>query len=281
MPDYKTGRLSVSEQESIKKMVGSKSIAEIADLLRRRPQTIKNFAKKMPALEAEENIHDIERTPIWRDLQRQLEDEELLLFREEYIRYIEQFKNDVLYTETVQICDAIKLGILGNRCLAETKTLNGAMRKLDEEISRITEENDGHLTPEAMDIEQQRMALLANFETQSKEYQNFMNLKDKAFKALKVTRDQRYAKVESARTSFVNWMQNILEDSEHNVRVGKYIEKNRLAMEKEGRRLSQPYQYEDGDYDIPFLNADTVNQDYEELNEGAFDDDIDEDIATR
>ena len=264
--NLKTGRLSYEEQEFIRENKDKMSINDMAKELSRRMLSIRSFVNKLPRKELKEKTEGLESTPMWESLKAQLTDIELSMFAEEYTRYIEQFKNDVLHTEMVQICDSIKSGILANRCLEQMKYIADGVKDVQKQIARAQNEDMSNVDS-FLALEGQNAALLGAHEAASKEYQNYIKMKNDAFKSLKATRDQRYAKVESARTSFVNWMKLLLEDDVTREKIRVYIEKSRIAMEREKRRLAVPFKYDDDEYDIPFLNHETVMQDYEELNE--------------
>jgi hypothetical protein len=77
---------------------------------------------------------------------------------------------------------------------------------------------------------------------------------------MKGTREQRIKRLEDSKQSFVSWVAHLMQDPDTMKKYGIEMEKMRLAMKKEGERLSAFHQYEDGTIDQPFLTPDTIKE---------------------
>ena len=77
-------------------------------------------------------------------------------------------------------------------------------------------------------------------------------------KEMKGTREQRIKRLEDSKQSFTSWVASLMQDPALMKQYGIEMEKMRMAMKKEGERLSGLHQYEDGTVDQPFLTPDTV-----------------------
>jgi hypothetical protein len=80
-------------------------------------------------------------------------------------------------------------------------------------------------------------------------------------KDLKATREQRVKRLEDSKQTFIGWVRNLMTNPEARREIGTSMEKMRLAMIKEGERLSEYHKYEDGSIDQPFLTPDSVKDD--------------------
>lgn len=107
-------------------------------------------------------------------------------------------------------------------------------------------------------LERQIASLRAAKESLSREFKDLQTKKASLYKDLKATREQRVQKLESNKKTLSSLIQQILRDPEFFETEGKYLEKMRLAMEEEKKRLSDYHTYEDGAVDRPFLNSETV-----------------------
>ena len=78
------------------------------------------------------------------------------------------------------------------------------------------------------------------------------------FKDLKATREQRIAKLENNKSTMAGLIEKILRDPDFFEEQGKNIEKMRISMNNELKRLGDYHKYDDGAIDIPFLTPETV-----------------------
>lgn len=261
----KTGRLSAEEWEYIEKFADTKSPELIAVELDRRLEPVQKYLKKIGKFENQKQAlivqaeYDIKSRPYWKEVCRQFDEDELELFLYHWSQIIAQFKKDVLATEELQIVDTVKLEILMNRALREQQQSMERVRLLDEDLrterSRDPDQQDRELI---YNIERQIASLMAAKESLSREFKDLQKKKADMFKDLKATREQRIQKLENSKSTMAELIERILRDPQFFTEQGKELEKMRLAMENEKKRLGDYHKYEDGMVDVPLLTPETV-----------------------
>ena len=146
-----------------------------------------------------------------------------------------------------------------DRALKEQKESATRIDELEEELiiakSVASDQQDRETI---FSIERQIASMRAAKESLSREFKELLSRKENIFKNLKATREQRIQKLESSKVTLSGLIEKILRDPDFYEEQGKFLEKMRLAMEEEKRRLSDFYKYDDGEIDQPFLTPDTV-----------------------
>jgi hypothetical protein len=263
----KKGRFSKTEQDFIKKNYKSLSPFDIAIKLDRDPASIESYIDlKLDSTVLDdreiEALHDLKSRPFWKELEKQFSEEELQSLLYHWSRIITQFRDDVLPTEELQIIDAIKLEILMNRALTSQQTNMRDVRRYE---GLVTEEKAQALEIQDKDhiygLERQIAILRAAQESLTRDYKDLQTKKAGMLKDLKATREQRIRRLEDSKQTFIGWVRNLMSNPDVRKKIGKDMEKMRLAMEAEKDRLSEYHKYEDGNIDQPFLTPDTVKDD--------------------
>lgn len=258
----KKGRLSKEEIRFISSNLDNLTVDDLAKKLDRDVDSIDAFIKRKlkRGLSLEEEVaFDLEDRPYWIELQSQFTEEELELFKYHWTRIIAQFKDDVFPTEELQVVDVIKLEILMNRCLKSNKDNITEMNILEKMIrDERALEKDQRDQDYIMNMERQMAALRASQESLNRDYRELQSKKASMLREMKGTREQRIKRLEDSKQSFIAWVASLMQDPETLKRYGIEMEKMRLAMKKEGERLSAFHKYEDGTIDQPFLTPDTV-----------------------
>tara|TARA_R110002020_G_scaffold103752_13_gene243167 strand:+ start:3016 stop:3801 length:786 start_codon:yes stop_codon:yes gene_type:complete len=256
------GRFSKKEIKYIKENVKNMSSEDMAEHLDRDPASVDEFIKrefKVGLSSEEEAAYQLEARPYWVELKQQFSQQELELFKYHWTRVISQFKDDVIPTEEIQVVDLIKLELLMNRCLKLNKS-NMDQINVFEELVR----DERALDPDQQDVdtiinlERQVASLRAAQESLNRDYRDLQTKKNSMLKEMKATREQRVKRYEDSKHSFTGWVVHLINNPELTKSYGLEMERMRLAMEKEGERLGQFHQYEDGEVDQPFLTPDTV-----------------------
>ena len=264
----KKGRFSKTEQEFIRENHKKMSTLEIATHLDRDPISIESYVNEKignTTLDDREieALHDLQNRPFWKDLQKQFSEEELQSLLYHWGRIITQFRDDVLPTEELQIIDAIKLEILMNRALIGQQT---NMRNISDYEEMVTVEKNKSLEIQDNDyiynLERQIAVSRAAQESLTREYKDLQTKKASMLKDLKATREQRIKRLEDSKQTFIGWVRNLMSNPDTRRELGIEMEKMRLAMKEEEKRLSNYHHYEDGGVDQPFLTPDTV-KDYQ------------------
>jgi hypothetical protein len=258
----KKGRISKEEERTISRLVESMTPEDIAKKLNRDTSSIESFIKrkfKVGLTNEEFAAYSLEDRPYWVELKAQFTDHELELFKYHWSRIISQFKDDVFPTEELQVVDVIKLEILMNRCLKGNKEnieqINTYDHMIKDERSRDKDQQDHDYI---INLERQVASLRASQESLNRDYRELQAKKASMLREMKGTREQRIKRLEDSKQSFTSWVASMMQDPERMKRYGIEMEKMRRAMVKEGERLSQFHQYEDGVIDQPFLTPDTV-----------------------
>ena len=263
----KKGRFSKSEQEYIKDNYKDMSTMDIGTHLDRDPVSIEAYIESK--LDSSilndreiEALHDLKSRPFWKDLQAQFSEEELQSLLYHWGRITTQFRDDVLPTEELQIIDAIKLELLMNRALTSQQSNTNLIRTYED---LVTEEKKISLESQDKDhiynLERQVAVLRAAQESLTRDYRDLQTKKSGMLKDLKATREQRIKRLEDSKQTFIGWVRNLMTNPEARREMGNNMEKMRLAMIEENKRLSAYHKYEDGSIDQPFLTPDSVKDD--------------------
>lgn len=259
----KKGPWSQQEREFIAQNHEKMLPAEIARRLGRSVDTVQQFIEKNLSTQfiqlARGAEYNIKASPVWADLEKQFSPDELDMFLYHWGRIISQFKDDVFPTEELQVVDVIKLELLMNRMQTQNRDVITKIKELEEDIKAekskdLVDQNRDYL----FNLERQVAGLRAAQEAVNKDYLEMLNKKNLILKEMKATRDQRIKNVESSKTSYVAWMQQLLADNDLRMRLGVQAEKMRLAKEVELERLSDYHTYIDGQLDQPMLTPDTI-----------------------
>ena len=260
----KKGRFTKTEQEFIKNNHREMSVLDIATHLDRDPASVESYVKDKignTTLDDREieALHDLQNRPFWKDLEKQFSEEELQSLLYHWGRIITQFRDDVLPTEELQIIDAIKLEILMNRALIGQQD---NMRSIDQFQDAVTVEKNKDLELQDKDyiynLERQIEVCRDAQDSLTRDYKDLQTKKAAMLKDLKATREQRIKRLEDSKQTFIGWVRNLMSNPDTRREMGIEMEKMRLAMKQEEKRLSEYHQYEAGGIDQPFLTPDTV-----------------------
>lgn len=256
------GRLDLDEQNYIKRHVKVYSYDEIAVKLDRDPKSIKQWIEQNIGFTDNDGVeidavNDLKKKAYWVDLVEQFSSEELDMFIFHWKKMYAQFKDDVFHTEEIQILDTIKLEILMNRCL---KNQNESL-KMMKDLASQREREKSQDNPDMMfidNLDRQILSIKASQEIMSRDFKDLQTKKAAMLKDLKGTREQRIKAIEESKQTFGGLIKKIITDVSFRKEVGLEMEKMRLAMEAEKKRLASPHKYVDGSLDLPLLTSETV-----------------------
>jgi len=264
----KLGRLSNLEIGYIQDHVHERTYEEIADHLQREPDSIRNFIENKlgihPTLnEAALSIVSLREKPVWKSLEKQFSQEELNDFEFNWYSINDQFHNDVMASEEHQIIDVIRIDLLMGRNLTEQQGSLTRLKLLRDEITDLKHgiDKDKQDKKTIAKLEEQIGYLQLARTTLTKDYREFQDHKNKLWGVLKATRNQRIERIESSKQSFNKWMADIIEFPERRRKLGRDMEKMRLACLQETERLGEYHSYEDDILDRPLLTPETVGED--------------------
>lgn len=265
------------DKEQILNLSKTMGVTEIATLLNKSEAQVKRVIRQSELMlkadrrlaslnEKEVEIaKDIKRTKTWQQLTEELSPNELLYYEEKYAQYMAQFKDDVLVTEQTQISLLIKFEIMMHR---NAKAKYSAAQ----EIARLVSMQNDYLStfPDRSAMSEQDREYVLSLEAQiqaAKQAEQarsseFIKLEEKhqaLLKDLKATREQRVTRIESSKQSFLAIIKQ-LQDEENRELMGRHMEIMKHVSSKEMERLGSAHVYEDGNADLPILNADTMEE---------------------
>lgn len=258
----KRGKLSREEMDFIHQNISTLDISQIAIQLNRSEATVQKYAKAHNLTYkgmSEEKYDDtillnkLEERPYYDEVLKQFTDEELNYFRITWVRIIKQFREDVLYTEELEIKQWITLDILANRCMKDRKHQIEQVDRLQKLLDDLYD-----VPVEMRDMEQitaleTELAMVRNaIGSYTTEHAKILDKIKDITKSLKAARDQRIKRIEDSKSSWAGFIR-ALEDEELRARVGEDAEIMVMAKEAAKERLSKYHTYEDGGVDQPFL----------------------------
>jgi hypothetical protein len=195
--------------------------------------------------------------PEWEQLEAQFTDEELEFFLYRYVQLMGQFGRDgVLHTEEIMIFQLISNEIVTNRSLAGQKYLVGEVARLQEELE-LLDEDDSKSRSRARALREQIEVNMKSLGDAKRGLDGSLKQTQSFLKDLKGLREQRIKQLESAGTSFVEFLR-ALQDEDFRAAQDEDMELVRRAAEKERARLSRPHTYLDGTVEPPLLTPETV-----------------------
>lgn len=272
----KRGRMSKYEIQFITDNTHNMDYLALAKALNRRPDSVRAYmedklglvislAMDTSPVSLKAVQYDIETEEFWPIILKQFDDEELIIFRYQWNKIYKQFGGDVLPTEELQIIDIIKLEVLMNRNLKEQRDSKTGIEELEHEIL-ITKEQEPVDKMWLASLQQQLGFFRTAQTTMGKDYRELLDRKEKQFKAIKGTRNQRLDRIENSNESFLQWMSEIIDNPQRRKQLGIRMEKMRLAVLDEKIRLAAYHKYEDGNVDQPLLSHETVKEDNGRVN---------------
>ena len=266
---YKPGRLTNDEQKFIHENIYQYNYTELSEKLNKHPESIRKYCVKEglahdSSAQQSSLRYELETSPFYQSLKEQFTETELERIKKDWYEIKKQFKDDILYTEEMQILDVVKTSALMDRCLIMVKTAQEqieALRDRNRQLRSIDPREISHT--ETAEIEHNNSTiyqLMANSTNCNKEYQNLLKEKKTLLDKIKGSRDQRIQSIEKRKETFGNLISSYLNKPSLRREIGLFIEKMRVSVDNEVIRLSELHEYQDGLIDQPLLNSKTVMQ---------------------
>jgi len=275
MSKKKRGPLSKKEQETIRNQSKMLTAEEIAKELNRSPEPILKFMEKEGLSHASMTQHEqdtvalraaLHRREYWPAIQDQFSNRELEYFESSWIELMIQFRENMMYSEELQLKQFITLEILANRCLEDRnriiEDIDTKQAELDELYRQDPEERDHE---RAAFLEQMIAAGRGAEGTHAAEYDKFINRQQALSKDLKATRDKRIQRIEDSQTTLTGFLRRLEEDRKFRERLEQEAGVTELARIMATQRFAEWHTYGDDKVDQPFLNTDTVKDDEEQV----------------
>lgn len=238
--------------------------AQIAEKLGRRPDTVKKYIRDVLGKPVTSSIelsaeYSIKRSPIWNELRGQFTPDELKMFVYYWGRIINQFKDDVLPTEEMQIIDYIRIEILISRLLTQQQKNMEEILEFEKNIKAEKDSGCADIMKIQMLGDQMNMRRAAQ-QSISKDHKDLVQQKTSILDKMKGSRADRIKMLESSKETILGWIKEIMSNQNIRNKLGIQMAKMRLAMVEEEKRLGSMHTYVDGSKDIPLLTNETVNK---------------------
>jgi hypothetical protein len=264
------------------------SFADIGRALNRNPHTIRKYCqrnalsndiaskKKYTDNRAKHNHHLVV-------MQEQLSKTEYEFAVQVYKGMMDQFGNDVIYSEEVQIIEYCMITCLLNRALSremelsisikEQKVIRSDWQKKKDDLSTDKKDEDVDEDDEAekydledyyLDKIEQIDLRIADMQTEyiqvKKDQINFLDRKENITKALHVSRKDRAQEITKVNQNFGDLIMFMKKNEEFRKTIGLEIERMRLGIKEEYLRLSDLHLFADNIEDYPILNTEVISR---------------------
>jgi len=273
----KPGALSAEDINFITVNCTKLTAAQIASSINRRVEPVLKFIKEhnltslddLDGMDEEYQtlLMELQKKVFYKELKKQLDDDELKYFTAHWIEFISQFGGDVLASEQMQVKELIIIDILNNRIMQKRlmamNDINRLTTSINDEYKKPLPQNPPIVLPTERDI-----GLVASLEGQlgmakaadsnlTTESTKLSKDKKDLYTALKATRDQRFKTIESGEQTFMKLIKELYNE-EVRQRVGEEAELIKKATEKKKDELYDYHKYGDATLDIPILNSESA-----------------------
>ncbi len=263
----KVGALSPADKVFIEDNSEIKSIVWIAEKLDRNTEPVENYIKKNGLITYGMSPEDIRRKELigvlhtksyWRNVERQLTEDELETFEMMWADLMMSFNEDVMFAEELQMNQLIMINILITRVMRDSKKHEQEMFSLQEQIDNMLAQDEGERDSVLLGHLEQELSM-ARSAAGSFTVTHMKLLGESKFlhKDLKTTRDQRLKLIEDSKETFTDLIK-FLDDEGTRINQGQEMELRRIAKDKAYFQLAQYHEYADGVVDRPILNSETV-----------------------
>ena len=273
MAKYSTGRLSneMKRMIPIYKKQGL-TIEEIAERIDRSPVGIRKYLNDIGYVDEDLPVMDddshaislaLRQKPYWRNLKAQFNLHELELFEYLWVKMMmEQFRQDLLPAEELQVKQLLTLEILINRSIEDRQTQIKEVGKIHKELDKEYKKKPDARNDAMVEFLESKLAYArSSVSNNTTEHTKLLDKTEKIQKDLKATRDQRVKRIDDSKTSWGGLIK-VLDDEQYRKRMGHEAELMNVAKGKVLDELSEWHEYgTNTDYtelDIPILNEDTV-----------------------
>lgn len=271
----KDGRLTEKDIKFLRDNYTELDHLELAAKLKRNPNTIKKALKKIiaednarGAFKGMLSAHDLRSQAFWGQLKKQFSIDELKVFEANWNGIIaEQFKEDILYTEKLQLKALLETQIFLDRNAEERKKsviererLEGL---LEEFYNRPKEDRDQKWQDDVMMLEQNIQFLRDSGKANTQEQTQLQTTSARLTSELKGSRKDRVEKATEGSLGWTDLLRKLEDETFRNqaTRQGRLLD---MASEKVKIELSDYHTYADNTLDRPILNSETVLLEVEE-----------------
>ena len=247
-------KLSKADREYIDKHHSAQSPDEISLFLRKPAELIEQYILTI----SDDSRKNLRSSKAWQQLKDEFDTDELEYFEEQYTKYIDQFREDVLVTEETQIFLVIKFEIMMHRNAKGKRNASKEIARLSrlqtDFLARFSSPDDMSDNDRTylLNLETQIQACKAAEQARSVEYIKLEEKHQALLKDLKATRDQRVTRIESSKETYLAIIKKLADEEEREI-AGRQMELMKMATDREFKRLTAPHTFEDGSQDSPVL----------------------------
>lgn len=207
---------------------------------------------------------DFKKSHLYVALKKQLSEEEIDIYIEEYGRICCQFE-DIVTSEFFQIDDFLKHRILISRQIT-------AMRIIQQEIDQLTQWVSSNPITENMSAEERKNVVMtintigdkrSDIDTANTRYDKLCGERDKIEKKLNATRRDRLEQLAGGKETFMKLVASIQHSQAERDKHGKYAELTKLAAEDITDQFRKTTEFPDGQMDTIITDSESVNREEE------------------
>lgn len=266
----KRGKLSNEEMEFITDNISVLDIHSIAVQINRTDTVVEKYCSDNNLTYqgmSEERFDDtvlrakLEDKPYWLEVKKQFSDVELEYFAITWVRMMKQFREDILYSEELQVKQWITCELMGNKVLRDRKDAQVQIDRLTILIDAEYEAPEEARDAPTIAMLETELSMIRNAQgSYTSEHSKILDRIEKIQKDLKAARADRVKKIEDSKSTFAGFIR-ALDDEGMRRKIGEDIEIGKMAKDKAIERLSMYHTYEDGQVDQPFLTPETAKDD--------------------
>lgn len=262
----KRGKYSKEEDRFVVENVHKLSSKDIAETLGRNIESVENLIRKrkLKIIATTEDKKEVERllgilytSPHWEKILIALTESEVELFRKDWVCIVQQFGEDIWYTEEKYIVDWLLLDIKKYRTYRLEKEAMQQIERLEKELE-IEYNLDIELrdTDKIIRAEQELAVQKSAMSSHNAALVKILEKIEKISEKLKANREER-RDVKVNTDTFWGYIQ-MLEDEKFRKQESRNAQLLHLAQNNARKKLSEYHTYADGEVDIPLLTPEII-----------------------
>lgn len=209
----------------------------------------------------EQIIQRLRNEPFYRDLSKQFSAPERTTFENQWASIVAEWGGDIMAREKPELREFLSYEILKSRTLMEEKRILTDRAVLERELREFMRREPDTLTSEEKaEIRNLRSSISSadkSISDSRSTYKNLCEKSDKTRRSLFDSRAQRTRAIEAAGSDFASLLKQ-LDDWNFRHAAAREMEFLKQSAQLERERLSELYEFSDGNLDPPILNSDTI-----------------------
>lgn len=277
------GRMSKKERDDIISLLPNKTDNEIAEQFDRTPEQIGamreqhrvNIHVKETRDKTGDIIDQLHSRHFWKEIQKQLIDEEVPYFEQQWAAMIAVWSETNAHDEAM-LKDCIIFDILCNRNLRMKKDMIVEINELKKQMEQELEKP--FVPPDAVDDDDFDRAkyrdtslltalqtrindIRTTMETVGRDHKNLQDKKDAKYKDLKMTREARYNKIQESKSNFFELLK-VLDEQESRDKYGRLNSMNKESADRIAEEWRHIHDFEDDAPDRYILDDKSLEKGY-------------------